>query len=86
MYSSELFSPELLWEKFENDLEISGKTQGIESLRNMAALLLDSTYQTYQINELFSPIELSLQILCSSENEYLFKNFSKSKAFNRFIS
>ena len=29
MYSSELFSPELLREMFENDLEISGKTQGI---------------------------------------------------------
>ena len=28
MYSSELFSPELLREKSENDLEISGKTQG----------------------------------------------------------
>ena len=33
MYSSELFSPELLREKFENDLEISGETQGIYLLK-----------------------------------------------------
>ena len=38
MYSSELFSLELLREKFENDLEISGKTQGIWSLKNVATL------------------------------------------------
>ena len=38
MYSSELFSSELLREKFENDLEISYKTQGIWSLKNVATL------------------------------------------------
>ena len=42
MYSSELFSPELLREKFENGLEISGKTQGIWLLKNVATLMLMS--------------------------------------------
>ena len=41
MYSSELFSPKLLREKLENDLEISGKTQGISSLKNVATLSWD---------------------------------------------
>ena len=36
MYSSELFSSEFLREKFENDLEILGKTQGIYFLKNVA--------------------------------------------------
>ena len=40
MYSSELFSLELLREKFENGLEISGKTQGIYLLKNMVTLIL----------------------------------------------
>ena len=39
MYSSELFFPELLKENFENDLEISGNTQGIWSFKNVATLL-----------------------------------------------
>ena len=38
MYSSELFSSEFLREKFENDLEILGKTQGIYFLKNVATL------------------------------------------------
>ena len=38
MYSSELFSPELLREKLENDVEISEKTQEIYLLKNVATL------------------------------------------------
>ena len=38
MYSIELVSPEFLREKFENDLEISGKTQAIWSLKDLATL------------------------------------------------
>ena len=38
MYSSKSFSSEFLWEKFENDLEILGKTQGIYFLKNVATL------------------------------------------------
>ena len=40
MYSSEFFSVRLLREKFENALEISGKTQGIRIylLKNVATL------------------------------------------------
>ena len=38
MYSSKLFSSEFLREKFENDLEILGKTQGIHFLKNVATL------------------------------------------------
>ena len=33
-----IISPELLREKFENDLEISGKIQGIKLLKNVATL------------------------------------------------
>ena len=38
MYSSELFSSEFLREKFENNLEILGKTQEIYFLKNVATL------------------------------------------------
>ena len=38
MYSSELFSSEFLREKFENDLEILGKTQRTYFLKNVATL------------------------------------------------
>ena len=38
MYTSESFSSEFLREKFENDLEILGKTQGIYFLKNVATL------------------------------------------------
>ena len=38
MYSSKSFSSEFLREKFENDLKILGKTQGIYFLKNVATL------------------------------------------------
>ena len=38
MYSSKSFSSEFLRKKFENDLEILGKTQGIYFLKNVAPL------------------------------------------------
>ena len=50
MYSSKLFSSEFLREKFENDLEILEKTQGIYFLKNVATLKgyrnSDKTYKT----------------------------------------
>ena len=38
MCSNHFFSPEFSREKFENDLEISEKTQGIQFLRNVATM------------------------------------------------
>ena len=53
MYSNKLFSPELIREKFENDLEISGKTEGIWSLKNVATLCKVMPFQPFFFTDEF---------------------------------
>ena len=79
MYSSDFFSPELLREKFENDLEISGKTKGIYLLKNVTTLLLEVyqvpmdvilRYFLYCIHDLrISPTTVSSCTLLSDGNQ-----------------